>query len=1084
MPGPKPTSGVSSRTMARRAAPRYEPAGFFLIRAPLLPASGFHQLMAASGGSGGGASPTDPRPRDGGAHGLSQFLLDPRVKCAVIAASPALSREAAVQESASCLAGVDARVFRSLFRYLNRMSTRPTPYGLLAAVGAGHFAASTSLRLAADPLLGATFRPDMGWLECVVREAERLAGAHSDIRVLARSAVLERGQRMSQFRQSSTDQGDDASTVSIRSSGLVRDALELAREPIALDELARLMSQRHGSATLDQLRQLLWRLYELDFLASDLLPTGLTADPCSDAAERIPGGSRTAHMASQLRDIGHALHELERASHSGLKPADLLDVARKQHALAPGHEGPASHIDAALNLVGQELSWTVGQAVADAMTAVAAVTTGPDYSHLRAYAAEFTERYGAGAEIPVLEVLDPHWGLDAPPTYLFPPRLYPQRIHGGASPEWREDLLMSWIQEAALDNQPIVLSDERIAQLSRGTAARRPRRLVEAYVQLHAASREAVDRGDWLAVIGPMGIVPGARSFGRFSPLLGPASTELQEYVAQEQEFGAGAVHAELSYRPSEARMANVSGHLRLRNYEIPVNVAPTVEPGMVLPLTDLLAGVHEGEFYIKSRRLGREVIARQSHMLNSVPAPNVCHFLLEVSGQRDGAVPAFRDTLFDRLPFCPRVIREQVVLLPACWNLTPATLKPTAAGAEGSFADAVLGWRIRMRVPRHVYLSASDQRLLLDLDDATCLAQLEYAVGRLNPDPRHHRHYQKLQEVLPGFDGTWLGDEQGNSYFSEMIIPLALTAGTTPPRPAIPVSKHKVSASPRDDDRLVLPGGRWAYLKLHAAPDRHNKVIASFSRFAGELESKGVADSWFFIRYADPAPQLRVRVHSSTSDAQADVLLGAVQWARSQVEEHAVREFSVDTYKPEIERYGGARGVCIAEQIFHGDSRGVGAVISGITMGSVTCDPLVATAFTLDRLLTALRLEDGEKLRLACLRQSSFTSTAPYRGRQARLAALLRSVRGDRGDAEAELLDDLYGYGASRCAGLAAQAAALDEGQELLRPWPDVMNSIAHMHINRMLGTDRDGETEAYALLRGALRSVLSFTSSRVIRR
>jgi thiopeptide-type bacteriocin biosynthesis protein len=626
-----------------------------------------------------------------------------------------------------------------------------------------------------------------------------------------------------------------------------------------------------------------------------------------------------------------------------------------------------------------------------------------------------------------------------------------------------------------------VLSDERIAQLSLDPGARRPWPLVEAYVQLHAASREAIDRGDWIAVLGPMGIVPGARSFGRFWQLLGPdVLRALQDYVAQEQNLDADPVYAELSYRPTEARMANLTGHPRLRVYEIPVNVAPSVESEKVLALSDLLIGVHEGSFYIRSHRLGREVIVRQSHMLSPMRAPNVCRFLLEVSGQRDGVIPSFRDTLFDRLPFCPRVVRERVVLLPACWNLTPATLKASAAWAGRSFPDAVRGWRIRMRVPRHVYLSASDQRLLLDLEDGTCLAQLEHAIGRLDRDPRSPGHYQKLQEVLPGFDGAWLEDEQGNAYFSELVIPLALTAETAPPRPAIRAGLAKLSALSRGGERQVLPGGRWAYLRLRAAPDRHNQVVAAVSRFADELESSGMADSWFFIRYADPVPHLRVRVRSSAPDGQADVLVAAVEWARHQVEEHAVREFSVDTYRPEIERYGGTGGVRIAEQVFHGDSVGVAAVISGICMGSVTCDPLVATAFTLDRLLSVLRLGDEEKLRLACLQQSSFKSTAEYRGRRDRLVRLLRSVRRKRAEPEAELLDDLYGYGASRCGEAAAAAAALEESQELLRPWSSVIDSIAHMHINRMLGIDRARETEVCALLRTALRSVLSFSSAR----
>jgi thiopeptide-type bacteriocin biosynthesis protein len=225
-------------------------------------------------------------------------------------------------------------------------------------------------------------------------------------------------------------------------------------------------------------------------------------------------------------------------------------------------------------------------------------------------------------------------------------------------------------------------------------------------------------------------------------------------------------------------------------------------------------------------------------------------------------------------------------------------------------------------------------------------------------------------------------------------------------------------------------------------------------------------------MRYADPLPQVRVRVRSSAQASQGEVLTAAVAWAGREVTRHVVRQFSVDTYRPEIDRYGGERGIKLAEAIFHGDSEGASAVIHGLRAGWVTCDPLLVAAFTLDCLLSSLGLNDGEKLRLDCLRQSPFRSTAEYRERRARLIRMLCSARGIGAEPDAKILGDLYALGGAERQGAAAAAGALWECGELERPWPSVIASIAHMHVNRMVGIDRAGEDQVHALLLSALRS------------
>lgn len=1045
------------------AALKFESAGFFVLRAPLLPISDFLKLMRSNNPTAG----TDHL------ENLSEFLADPLVNCAVSIASPGLS-ELSTDSSSSSTTGPPAwktRAHDALFRYVNRMITRPTPFGLFAGVHAGHFTDTTDLQLAGAASGQAVFRPDLAWLEAALRTVDESSDSNPLSCVLASSAVFECGARLNHSRLPDATNAN-GSTVSIRKSRLTEDVLSWAREPITLAELARLILDRYPASNADQIGAFLRRLSELGFLVRDLTPPPGHEDPCSYAASRLPAGAASA----QFRDLGADFRELEHLNLTSISSARLRAIRDKQRSMTPGYEGPTLSADMALGTFGQNLHRNVAQAIAEAITALAAVANPDDYpQHLRAYADVFVDRYGSGAEIPVLEVLDPDAGIDAPTTYVFPPRLapLPPPIASSAS-DWRDHLVLSWVQQAIADKSAVTLTDERLALLSR----RKPLRLrpaIDVCVRLHAASSAAIDDGDWLAVLAPMGTVPGWRTIGRFVPLLPPEILdEVRESALKEQLLAPDTIFAELSYRPAEARMGNVSGHPALYRHEIPVNTLPTVDFEHTLALSDIVVGVRGGRFYLRSQRIGSRIIVRQSHMLTSYRAPNVCRFLLEVSAQEEGTLPGFHHAIFDRLPFCPRVMRGKVVISPASWNITPSTLSDAVGGKIVPFAEMLAAWRCKWEVPRYLYLTHEDQRLLLDLNDQTCIRELKRAIERLDDDPSGSAHYQKLEEMLPDFDGHWLCDQDGERYASELVIPLVLDIGSARANAPAAIPSASSVAVRSGSSRAVVPGDEWTYLKLQAGRDFHDLLITDFASFAQELSVAMSIDSWFFIRYADPSPQIRVRAHTALPDHRLNALLEMTAWAQRQVRSGVAREFSIETYRPEIERYGGPAGLAHAEQIFYADSLGVSSVLSASAREVMSQDLIVTTAFTLDGFLSALGLSDSDKTELGCLRQQSFKSTPAYRQRRKVLFDLLYSQRHQGENAVARALAERYAVGAGACGEAATALQRLDANGGLLGSWPTIVDSLAHMHVNRMRGVDRAGELEIYALLCSTLRSVL----------
>jgi hypothetical protein len=133
----KPRKNSPDRVTSRRLL--YQPFDWLLIRAPLLPIEFYLGLRHPdSAGNSLGASNLD-------AAKLKDLTADPRIQTALAVASPSLCDALSRADSS---AKSDPKTAAKLLRYLIRMSTRPTPYGLLGGVALARWGSETDLALA------------------------------------------------------------------------------------------------------------------------------------------------------------------------------------------------------------------------------------------------------------------------------------------------------------------------------------------------------------------------------------------------------------------------------------------------------------------------------------------------------------------------------------------------------------------------------------------------------------------------------------------------------------------------------------------------------------------------------------------------------------------------------------------------------------------------------------------------------------------------------------------------------------------------------------------------------------------------
>jgi thiopeptide-type bacteriocin biosynthesis protein len=1014
------------------APARYAPLGAVLVRAPALPVEAYLALPAELPAADEPVAPADPL-----------------VRAALSIASPdLLDRLDRVHAGTGA-----ARAAGALLRYRIRMSTRPTPFGLFAGVGLAELGERTELRLGEGPLR-TRMRPDMGWLLAFVARLEERLEVRRELRVMTNPSAWLHGGRVLLAQRAAVDGSGESGHVDIRATGVVRRALALARRPIAWRELAAELAA--ASATSDErVEGLLTDLWRETFLITELRPPLTHRSPAHYVKQRLEGiGAARAEHATLAALL--AAMEAWDASDPGERPAAGRALSARAARAVPTLDGTPAQVDAVLPLDGGRIGRRVADAAARAVELLLRLGPSSATGGLDGYRRAFSSRYGTDREVALLELLDPERGLGPPAG--FGGAADPAEAAAAAR---RHARLRQMAIDALRDRRLVVrLDEETVRQLTAaGPPPERAPISVDLSIFVLAGSAAELDRGDVRLLIGPnLGAQAAGRNLGRFADLLDPIGTQALRLIAgATRERQPERLHAELVYLPRRARAANVAVRPALHDNEVIVTTMPGVEPHRAIPLSELLVGLSGTRFYVRWPHAPGDLVVHAGHMLNPRGAPEACRFLEEVARDERAPLSGFAWGPAGDLPFLPRVEVGSVVLAPARWRIDALARDERLAPEAERFDDLLASWRADWMVPERVYLAAGDNRLLLDLASPAQAAQLRDELRRVRPGD-----VVVLQEPLPGPEHAWLEGPDGR-YLPELIVSLIQRHRPASPAPHQPAGRT-ASARVRRDDRLRMPGSDWLFAKLYGPVGGQDELLAGPVRtFAEFATASGLAEQWFFVRYADPEPHLRLRFAGDPDDLVGGVLPRLCRWAQELLADGLCDRLAFDTYEREIERYGGLAGMAAAERIFAIDSATVVELVDLARRNRIGLDRAALAVLSIDALLAALGLD--ERRRLALYRRavsSRHEAGADYRHRQRTIRSLVATHEAGQDDPDGALAR-LIGARAAELEGPAQRLAELAAGGELAKPIDDICQSFVHMHCNRLLS--RPAPTEQHVL-------------------
>jgi thiopeptide-type bacteriocin biosynthesis protein len=865
---------------------------------------------------------------------LSSVLKEQFFQSAIFFASESLYSELSRHDfNYDCL---DDKIKFTLQKYLNRMCYRPTPFGMFSAfasLGWNRFDIQGACVL--DKTEKVYINPDFQFVADLARQMES-SRQFPLVKYFVNNAIYAiKGEKryLAQYFDQKRKK-TDFFINSFESNRLLNKLLKFSgngktRGELTAWLLAFVEDQNDVENYIDD-------LINEGILISELLPNMSGPKYFDRLSAMICRSGEKSPLAEAVLEFGKLLGDIRAASGPDLEKISANDIYKK------ARENYKSMFYVATERQSTStLDRKYQDNIRDALNCLGKISIDASIKPLSDFASKFRARY-EDQEIPLLQALDHESGIG---YQGLENNLLTSELLDGIQLDLHSNTLnFNWTQVHELfltklveirEDEPVLITDKELEKLKDQVPLKTP----PSFSIIFRVLGDKV----WIEQAGGC---TAAALLGRFTLFSEKVLDEAKYITAVEERTNEDVVFAEISCFNDE-HAANINSHAGVRNYEIPVGVHSTYDKEAIIKLSDLALSVIGGRIFLRSRRLNKFVIPRLSSAYNySRSELTVFRFLCDL--QYQGLKASYNFELRSLLPglkYYPRVEYKNSILCPATWLL----------GAEEieKLTDRQSFFKIssKIRLAENFAFAEGDNQLLFNRYDPQSVDFFLKVV--------RNKKLALLQEAFVESD-TKVVDETGLPYAGQFIASVfsdIVTYDHHKTQPAVSIKGNKAR-------RIYLPGDEWVYLKLYCHPAISNSILVKeIARIVAYLKKQKMLKTWFFIRYADPDSHLRIRIQTDPENVSR-IVQRFERRMRILVERGSINNIIIDTYKRELERYGG-QTIEYAEQVFNASSDVVINYIKNTRRRDTEFSELHLAAISVNVLLSMLPVHNNEKAAL-----------------------------------------------------------------------------------------------------------------------
>ncbi|MEK4282788.1 lantibiotic dehydratase family protein [Cytobacillus sp. FSL R5-0377] len=642
------------------------------------------------------------------------------------------------------------QIFSSVIKYINRISTRSTPFGINAGFVMGEFSDSSSLNIGEIESHSTRIRPDMEWLLGVVKILDENILYLKNINVQTNNMIYKKYNKVHLPYVTSYGQKKEGKYSlegnTISQNPLILFILEELKVRMSLETIAHKVRDEFEGAELENIYGLLVELIKAEYILTELRPQLTAAHPLDNLIKVLSGcnpptSSVPGQIYKTLVDLELLMRKYDKLSiGQGIELLEEIEILMKSLL---DHGNDYYQIDLRIN---EKAPMKLNEQLKEDILIAADIlerlhTSNNSFSHLELYREEFIDLYGEKSEVPLLELLDEDIGLGAPLTYEYPVSKKRSRFPA-ANKNKVNPILIDLFNKAVFSNEfEINLTDKDIMKFNEDFQPKKPLSL-ELTFSIMANSESHVDSGDYKLIMfggGHLGSNGAGNSIGRFYDMLPQKYKkdikklgQIVESRIDEKEV----LISEIVYNPRKGKSTNLVITPNIHNYEISLGTIGSKESKNI-PLDDILVGCTDEGFYLRSKKHNKRIKALKLNVLNpSFASHNIYRFLYEVGMENEIIERDINWGPYNYMLYTPRVTYKNIVILQAKWRINNAVLDLDNKNNNFKiWKTGFLKWKEKLSLPRFVYLAETDNRLLLDLEEDLSLLILHRRLRQITTD-------------------------------------------------------------------------------------------------------------------------------------------------------------------------------------------------------------------------------------------------------------------------------------------------------------------------------------------------------------
>lgn len=849
-------------------------------------------------------------------HKLERLLEKGVVSAAIRVASPSLLQRLS---NGLSIANDGFKTILAAHRYVSRMGSRCTPFGLFAGVAAcrieadGAPSGQYSYMKISDPRI--TSRIDYSYLHALAIKLSK-SGVIQNQRYTTNSSLYRLGNVIRYAERFPSTSGIRYQLSEFPAGEHVLGVIDFANTGRTQDEFVEYLLAFDADLERAEAQSFVSELISSDVLVSEIEAPIVTADPAAALQKVLMGLMRQNEITVDLSDTLHFLNLPTNIEISNLNDHLDLVVEKLKKAGLPDNGGKNT-VQIDVSYTSTSLHESIVEEVCAATRLLLAIGPVSHNPILADFTRRFAERFEA-AEVPLAEALDEDFGValtedtNEITPFLHGVNLQPNlqaRKELGSTPFDRA----LWDAVASRSKGEVIALETLEPFLSIIEGSRKIQsQSVSSMFRLVREPTSDEDNDVLIDLTGVFGATPATAMLGRFCNNDARLLDFVKKFSSVEQSLEESAILAEVVHLP-QGRVGNVLCRPSLRNHHICyLGSVDDATDSVAIPISDLMLSVWNGTVFLRSKSLNKVILPRLTSAHNYLADGNlpIYRFLCLLQQQNSNSIGTFWGSRFDFFAYLPRLQLGSVIVQKATWRISGdeiAGLKPI--NPIETF-EKIQVLRSKLQLPKLISFSEGDNMLLADLDSVLSCCNLADALAGKQGGASIQEYLAPSGRVKLESHGSF------RTVANEFILPLLPTAHNFP-------KNHQLEDVVSDEVRLRPPSSDWVYFKIYTGIAAAEKILfGEIAEAIGVLCNEGHVNKWFFIRYKDVASHLRLRLTGSNMSALESIVIPKLNCVLSKLlYDKRIARFSLDTYVREIERYGGVLGMPHVETLFWVDS-------------------------------------------------------------------------------------------------------------------------------------------------------------------